>query len=72
MDNESWILILFLLLLILIPLIGMSWNKIMIPNIKIRPQPIIGGCSGTQYGCCPDGVTARSNWKGSNCWGIYV
>jgi hypothetical protein len=26
----------------------------------------IGGCAGTQYGCCPDKVTAR-NADGSNC-----
>jgi hypothetical protein len=27
----------------------------------------IGGCSGTQYGCCPDGVTAKKDADGSNC-----
>jgi uncharacterized surface protein with fasciclin (FAS1) repeats len=26
----------------------------------------IGGCEGTQYGCCPDGITS-SNSDGSNC-----
>lgn len=26
----------------------------------------IGGCSGTQYGCCPNGITAK-NEDGSNC-----
>ena len=29
-------------------------------------EPEVGGCAGTQYGCCPDGVTA-SNANGSNC-----
>jgi len=29
---------------------------------------LIGGCAGTRYGCCPDGVTAR-NETGSNCPG---
>jgi hypothetical protein len=24
-------------------------------------QPLIGGCKGTQYGCCPDGITAKKN-----------
>lgn len=33
-----------------------------------HPQPhIIGGCAGTQYGCCPNGVTAKANYAGSNC-----
>jgi hypothetical protein len=27
----------------------------------------IGGCAGTQYGCCPDGVTAKKDADGSNC-----
>ena len=27
----------------------------------------IGGCSGTQYGCCPDGITSRNDNTGSNC-----
>ena len=27
---------------------------------------IIGGCGGTQYGCCPDGTTIK-NKDGSNC-----
>ena len=26
----------------------------------------VGGCAGTQYGCCPDGVTAKSA-DGTNC-----
>ena len=27
----------------------------------------IGGCKGTQYGCCPDLKTTKSNSTGSNC-----
>ena len=27
----------------------------------------IEGCAGTQYGCCPDGVTAKKDADGSNC-----
>ncbi len=30
-------------------------------------KQLIGGCSGTRYGCCPDGRTARSDAQGSNC-----
>jgi hypothetical protein len=29
-------------------------------------SPQVGGCSSTQYGCCPDNVTAK-NVDGSNC-----
>jgi hypothetical protein len=28
---------------------------------------MIGGCGSTQYGCCPDGKTAKFNEAGSNC-----
>jgi hypothetical protein len=38
---------------------------------QVVPVPIrvnrIGGCSGTRYGCCPNGVTPKSNYIGSNC-----
>lgn len=39
----------------------------------VRPYPIrpskqiIGGCAGTQHGCCADGRTAKSDRVGSNC-----
>ena len=26
-------------------------------------KSIIGGCKGTQYGCCPDGKTAKKEWN---------
>jgi hypothetical protein len=36
-----------------------------VPNpIVVKP---IGGCAGTRYGCCPNGVTARWDAEGSNC-----
>jgi|694.fasta_scaffold21466_3 hypothetical protein len=33
------------------------------------PAPVnkIGGCAGTRYGCCPNGITARQNAIGTNC-----
>jgi len=27
----------------------------------------VGGCAGTQYGCCPDNITAKADSTGSNC-----
>jgi len=35
-------------------------------NMKNRNQNVVGGCSTTQFGCCPDVTTAR-NKEGSNC-----
>jgi hypothetical protein len=32
------------------------------------PTPnIIGGCSGTRYGCCADGITSKTDEQGLNC-----
>ena len=35
------------------------------------PGPVInkpiGGCAGTQYGCCPNGQTPKANPQGTNC-----
>lgn len=30
-------------------------------NLKIENKPLIGGCSGTEFGCCPDGVTVKKS-----------
>ena len=44
------------------------------PRRRHKPKPTpynpqdVGGCAGTEFGCCPDGVTA-SNMFGSNCYG---
>ena len=35
-------------------------------NMKNRDRQVVGGCSTTKYGCCPDEKTAR-NQTGSNC-----
>ena len=45
---------------------------IILNNIKVIPTPTptptpIGGCAGTQYGCCPDGITTKMNAYGTNC-----
>lgn len=31
------------------------------------PRKPIGGCAGTRYGCCPNGVSPKANYLGSNC-----
>ena len=36
-------------------------------NIKNRNQNVVGGCSTTRYGCCPDETTAK-NKDGTNCF----
>ena len=50
------------LLTIIIFIILYSTTKINIiphnPNHHHKYH-LIGGCKGTQYGCCPDGITAR-------------
>jgi len=32
-----------------------------------KDKPVIGGCSTTEYGCCPDEKTAK-NKDGTNCF----
>jgi hypothetical protein len=33
-----------------------------------NPSPsVMGGCKGTRYGCCPNGITPRYDPQGSNC-----
>ena len=34
------------------------------PTPYVKP---IGGCAGTRYGCCPNGVTPRTDPAGTNC-----
>ena len=35
-------------------------------------EPIIGGCAGTRYGCCNDGMTSKVDQEGSNCPDVVV
>jgi hypothetical protein len=35
--------------------------------IGVKQQPIIGGCAGTRYGCCPGCNIAKVDQMGSNC-----
>ena len=65
MDTNT-ILIIFLIFIILIMVFK---TQIIVIDNKPMPVPVkpIGGCSGTRYGCCPNGVTARMNPAGTNC-----
>jgi len=69
MDNETIgvVLIVILILVILLVLI----IHIKHPKYPPQPQPpqpqMSGGCSGTRYGCCPNGILAKHNNHGSNC-----
>ena len=36
-------------------------------NMKNRDKKVVGGCSTTKYGCCPDEKTAK-NKQGTNCF----
>ncbi len=42
-------------------------NKYPQPVPVPSPSPLIGGCAGTRYGCCPNGSTPKMNMIGSNC-----
>ena len=53
-----------------------SWRPWPRPRPQPQPQPhpqphpskpLIGGCSGTRYGCCANGTTAKKDAVGSNC-----
>jgi hypothetical protein len=42
-------------------------NPVPVPVPVPAPVNKIGGCAGTRYGCCPNGITARQNAIGTNC-----
>ena len=59
-SGQTWAMIAFLLCAIAL-----------FTGLGSRPSPpskkVIGGCKGTQYGCCPNGRTA-CNRNCSNCY----
>ena len=68
--------LLMIILILVIFMVVMNHIVIITPTkttttTQVVPVPIrvnrIGGCSGTRYGCCPNGVTPKSNYIGSNC-----
>ena len=62
-------LIYFIIIAIVISLFvgSITYFIIEATNIKNRDKNVVGGCSSTEYGCCPDAKTAR-NKKGTNCF----
>ena len=66
--NNYYILAIILLLIIIFMLYMSSVTvKIVRPERKIPVKRLIGGCKGTRWGCCPDGVTGKVDPAGSNC-----
>ena len=72
MDTKN-IVIFFLIFILLI--IFLRTHVTVINTNPVQPVPVpvpapvnkIGGCAGTRYGCCPNGITARQNAIGTNC-----
>jgi hypothetical protein len=72
MDTKN-IVIFFLIFVLLI--IFLRTHVTVINTNPVQPVPVpvpapvnkIGGCAGTRYGCCPNGITARQNAIGTNC-----
>jgi hypothetical protein len=72
MDNTK--LLIFLVIFILLIMFLRAHVTIINTN-PVNPVPVpvpapvnkIGGCAGTRYGCCPNGITARQNAIGTNC-----
>jgi len=77
MEKTNLIIIIILIIIIVIMLVQFHITivkkqpinpvkpiHVVIPKPYVKP---IGGCAGTQYGCCPNGVTARMNASGTNC-----
>jgi hypothetical protein len=66
--------ILFIVLGLIIFMVIMSHIVIITPTqTQVVPVPVpvpkkpIGGCAGTRYGCCPNGVSPKTNYLGTNC-----
>ena len=65
MNNNLLYLVMLLLLivLVLVYVVMVNDSKQSKKQTKVN---IIGGCSGTRYGCCPDGRTPKLDNFGSN------
>lgn len=60
--------ILNIVIIILVILIIIVLFVIMYQNLDRRHyRRRYGGCKGTRWGCCPDGMTVRDDSEGTNC-----
>ena len=53
-------------ILVLLFLVTLVYGIMLLTNVT-RKTVIIGGCSGTRWGCCRDGYTPKQGPSGSNC-----
>jgi len=62
------VVILALVILVVIEAMGRPAPYVPPSPTPVQPsRPIIGGCAGTRWGCCADGVTPRADPLGTNC-----
>ena len=61
------LLILLLLVILFLVYFLIELNQTKTVDVKPKRHHLIGGCSGTRYGCCPDGYIAKNDYRGSNC-----
>jgi hypothetical protein len=74
MDSSIFLMIIILLLIFIFFIVYyysyIKHNKYIInysDNTNNTIYPLIGGCAGTRYGCCPDQQTPKHDNYGSNC-----
>ena len=65
-ETKNDIVRIFFLLLVLVLIAGLIIALLMmveererVPEHHKQTQPLIGGCAGTEFGCCPDGKTSK-------------
>lgn len=67
-SDKSFHILIILLLLLIIGALAYFYHIKKNEKPKIVHVPVVvGGCKGTRYGCCPNGVTPRANVNGTNC-----
>ena len=74
--DPNTILMIILILLLVIMIVKNFAHPPPSPPPSPVPVPIpvpalikpIGGCAGSRYGCCPNGITSRVNAIGTNCY----